>query len=134
MLSPKTYYGYNNESKCVASATALDATTLLDPAEVKAAVDNLENVFSTEMTSISTALHNMTTDANEAVIVQGTSMAGIIDETAAAVAQIPGQVSSSFADLYSYSCQVHDALQQQANDEAYAAVRNASGVVSVTGG
>ena len=133
MLSPRTYYGYNNESKCIASATALDATTLLDPAEVKAAVDNLENVFSTEMSSIATALRNMTTDANEAVIVQGTSMSGTIEDTATAISQIPGQVSSSFSELYSYSCQVHDSLQEQANEEARAAVAGKSGVVRVTG-
>ena len=133
MVSPRTFYGYDNESRCVASATALDATTLLDPAEVKAAVDNLENVFSTEMTSIATALHNMTQDANEAVIVQGTSMSGTIDDTATAISQIPGQVSSSISELYGLACQVHDSLQEQANEEARAAVSRASGVVRVTG-
>lgn len=133
MLSPRTYYGYDNESRCVASATALDANTLLNPAEVKAAVDNLENVFTTEMTSIATALHNMTQDANESVIVQGTSMAGTIEDTATAIVQIPGQVSSSFSELYSYSVQVHDVLQEQANEEARSAVAGASGVVRVSG-
>ena len=133
MVSPRTYYGYNNEGKCVASATALDATTLLNPAEVKAAVDNLDNVFTTEMTSIATALRNMTTDANEAVIVQGTSMSGTIEDTAAAILQIPGQVSGSFSELYGLSVQRHDMLQEQANEEARNAVASAGGVVRVSG-
>jgi len=131
MLSPKTYHGYNSEGKCIASCTALDANTLIDPAEVQAALNNLENVFNEEMGRIASSLRQV--DASDAVIVQGASMSGVIQDTAAAVTQIPGQVSSSFQGLYGLAVQAHDTLQQQANDEARSAV-NRSGVVRVTGG
>ena len=133
MVSPRSYYGYDQASNCVASCTAMDATTLLNPNEVKAAIENLENVFTEEMSRIASSLRDMTTDATEAVIVQGTSMSGTIEDTAQAIIQIPSQVSSSFAELYDYSVQVHDALQEKANEEAYNAVKSASGVVTVQG-
>ena len=133
MLSPRSCYGYNDEGKCVASGTATDATTLLNPAEVKAAVANLEAVFTEEMQRIASALRDMTADANESVIVQGTKMDKPIEETVTAILQIPGQVSSSYSELGAYAEQVHDALQQKANDEVYNSVRSASGVVRVSG-
>ena len=41
-VSPKSYRGYDAEGKCVSSATAVDATTYIDPAAVAAAVLVLE--------------------------------------------------------------------------------------------
>ncbi len=133
MLTPRTFYGYDQTSRCIVSCPAADATSVLNPNEVKAAIENLENVFVEEMKRIASALHDVTTDANEAIIVQGTKMSATIDDTANAIIQIPAQVIASFAELYDYSIKMHDALQQKFNDEAYNAVCTYSGVVRVTG-
>ena len=133
MESPRTYYGYNDEGKCVARCTATDANTFIDPAEVKAALDNLQNVFSEEMSRISTSIRDVSSDAKEAVIVQGTNMSSTVEKTADAIAVIPSEISGSLDGLYASAVSAHDALQQQCNEEAKAAVSRSSGVVRVSG-
>ena len=133
MLAPRKYYGYNRESKCIASCQAEDATTKINPVEVLKALENLESVFTESMNRIASALRDMSNDANEAIIVQGTKMTGAIEDTADSIAQIPSQVVESFHELYEASIRKHDELQQWANEQAYKAVKTHSGVVRVTG-
>ena len=110
MATPRVFYGYDQKGNCIVTSRALDATTVLNPVEVKAAIENLENVFTEEMKRLASALHDVTQDANEAIIVQGTKMSATIDDTANAIIQIPSQVMESFVELYDYSIKACEAL------------------------
>lgn len=132
MESPKTYKGYDKEGKCITTKTAVDATTMLDPAEVKSAIENIKSVMTEQMGKISSALTSLSSDANEAVIVQGTSMSGAIEDTANVLGQIPGTVMGEIEPLYDLAVTTHDKLQREENEKAESAVRSTSGVVSVS--
>ena len=133
MTEPKTFHGLNSEGQEIASCTARSATEYLDPNEVKQAIDNLVSVFEEEMNNIANALRDTTTDANEAIIVQGTKMTGTIEDTADSIAQIPAQVIDSFNELYEISVQRANELQEELNNAAYNSVASQSGVTSVVG-
>ncbi len=130
-VSPKSYSGYDNEGKCVSSATAYNATDYIDPAAVAAAVDKVQTVATDEMKNITTALGKLTEDANDAIIVQGTRMTSTFEEVITGINTIPGQIGDSLADLKTLAQQAHDDLQNQFNEAA----RNAcwcNGAVSVS--
>ena len=130
-VSPKSYRGYDAEGKCVSSATAVDATTYIDPAAVAAAVDKVRSVATDEMDNITTALGKLTEDASDAVIVQGTKMTATFEEVITGIKTIPGQIGDSLEELKTIAQQAHDDLQNQFNENA----RNAcwtNGSVSVS--
>lgn len=130
-VSPKSYRGYDAEGNCVSSATAIDATTYIDPAAVAAAVDKVRTVATDEMDNITTALGKLTQDASDAVIVQGTKMTATFEEVITGIKTIPGQIGDSLEELKTIAQQAHDDLQNQFNENA----RNAcwtNGAVSVS--
>lgn len=118
MESPKTYHGYDKDGNCITTSTAEDANNYINPEEVKAAVENLENVLKEQFKGITDALRGLEQDANEAVIVQGTKMGGTIDETCTAIDGIPEQIMSGISELYNVSVQAHDEIQRTLNDNA----------------
>ena len=118
MLSPKTYNGYDAQGNHVSYATAVDANEYINPAEVKTAIDNVKSAFEQQFRNIATSLRDISTDAEEAVIVQGTNMGGAIDDTASLLIDISGQVTEGIDGLYDLAVSVHDEIQQQANDMA----------------
>ena len=117
-VSPKSYRGYDAEGKCVSSATAVDATTYIDPAAVAAAVDKVRTVATDEMDNITTALGKLTEDASDAVIVQGTKMTATFEEVITGIKTIPGQIGDSLEELKTIAQQAHDDLQNQFNENA----------------
>ncbi len=119
MVSPKTYRGYNSENKCISQCTAVDANTLINPAEVKKAIENVKTVFAEQMDNVAKALTNVTEDASEAVIVQGTDMTKTIEDTALVLKNLSTEVTSGIDTLYDYAVQAHDKLQESKNNEAY---------------
>ena len=129
--SPKTYHGYDKDGKCITTQTGLDANTQINPAEVQAAIDNVKSVFEEQMKNVANALTDISTDAEEAVIVQGTSMTGTIEETATLLNGLAGQVTSGIDQLYTYAVEAHDQLQTNNNIDAYNACK-VSGVVSIS--
>ena len=131
MVSPKTFYGYDESSNCIASCPAQDATYTINPNEVKEALDNLSSVLTEELNRIASALHDV--DVQQAIVVQGTRMSGMIDDTATAISQIPNQIINSLSSVYEYSVSAHDSLQNEYNQNAYDTVRSKTGVVRVTG-
>ena len=130
-LAPKTYTGYDNEGKKVCSCTATDANEYINPEEVQAAIDNVEQVASEQMQTISSALNNIAPEADEAVIVQGTKMTGVIEEICTALSSISGSITDSISSMYTEAVRAHDEIQNRLNDQAYNAVAGSSGVVSV---
>ena len=133
MVTPRSFYGYDQKGNCIASCNAYDVTSVLDPNEIKAAIENLINVFQEEMVNLANALRETTADSNEAIVVEGTKMTGLIEDTADSILQIPSQVIDSFTELYNIAVQRHDTLQNEVNEEAYNLVRGHSGVVRITG-
>ena len=117
MVTPKTWRGYDEENKLVVSCVARDANLDINPSEVKSAVAELKATFEEQFGRIASALRNVST--TDALIVQGTSMDGAIEDTANLILQLPSQLTSGFDDLYDLSIGVHDNLQSQYNTEAY---------------
>lgn len=130
-VSPMTYHGYDKDGKCVSSATASNATDYIDPAEIAKAVDNVQNVAADETDNIANAMSQLTDDANDAIIVQGTKMTATFEEVITGIKTIPGQIGDSLSEIKSIAQQKHDELQNEFNDAA----RNAcycNGAVSVS--
>lgn len=132
METPRTYRGYNNEGTCVAKCSAQDANKWINPAEVQQAINNVEQIFTEQMRTVGNALQNIEYDAEEAIIVQGTNMGKTIEDTVRAINMLPGQAMQGISELYEYSVQAHDNLQQQANNYAYNQAASANGVVRVS--
>lgn len=131
MVEIKRYIGFDKENKQIATCMATDANTLLNPEEVKQAIDNVESVTNTEMDTISAALINLSDDAVDAIIVQGTNMASTIEDTAKALKDVGKGIKGTLEELYDLSVEAHDKLQSDFNTKAYNAVAATSGVVSV---
>ena len=133
METPKTYVGYDSQGNRVVSCTAANANEYINPAEVQAAIDNVSSVATEQMGLISSALSNLTSDANEAVIVQGTKMTGVIEELCGAIEGVPSSIYDKISGYYDEAMKIHDELQRKANGEAEQAAWGKEGVVSVTG-
>ena len=131
MIAPKTYRGYNEDGEQIASATAEDANNYLNPDEVKAAVEQVKEAIKDGISSITKALNNLTTDAEEALIVQGTSMAGPIEEVCTGIKGLPDDIGESMDGIYTQSVKVHDDFQKELNSAAKKSVQSVSGVVKV---
>ena len=131
MEQPKTYNGYNNEGTLIASYTGADATERINPDEVKAKIENVIQVSAEQTKKICSALENARTDADNAIIVQGTNMDPYIQAAIAAVEKIGSNMESiiNSGDLYATAVQVHDELQDKNNQEAYNKTSGTSGVV-----
>lgn len=119
MENPKTYKGLDAEGNVKAQCTAVDANTLINPAEVQAAIDNVKSVFEEQLNNVASSLRDISQDADEAIIVQGTSMEGTIEDTATLLTQVSGQVTQGIDALYDYAVQAHDQLQIIENNKAY---------------
>lgn len=129
MISPRTYYGYNSENECIHSVTAENANNYIDPAEVQAAIDKFKTTVSDELGKVSKALSNITQEASEAVIVQGTKMDKVIEETATALGTIGESMGSSVESIYSEAVKAHDTIQEQLNANAKAAAGSGAAYV-----
>ena len=132
LVGPKTYYGYDSNNECVAQCTAPDATTLINPEEVKKAVEDIITAFTESLEEVTNQLRGLTKDTDEALIVKGTKMTETVEQTADAISQIPAQVESSIGELYDNAVEAHRILQEKANEQAREAVSSASGVVRVS--
>ena len=95
------------------------SNTLINPAEVQAAIDNVKSVFEEQLNNVASSLRDISQDADEAIIVQGTSMEGTIEDTATLLTQVSGQVTQGIDALYDYAVQAHDQLQIIENNKAY---------------
>ncbi len=119
METYKTYYGYDATGKNVSSSTAEDANNYINPSEVQAAITNVKNAFEDQFKSIADALRDVSTDASEAVIVEGTNMKGTIEDTATLLTQVSGQVTQGIDSLFDLAVDAHDKIQKELNERAY---------------
>lgn len=132
METPKTYNGYDKDNNCIVTVTAYDANNIVNPDEVKAAIEGVKQAASEAATSIVSALNQITPDADEAVIVEGTKMTGVIEELCTTIGQLPDKVMGNIEGLYDESVQIHDKYQIEANQKAEADARSTANVVNVT--
>lgn len=123
LVSPKTYRGYNDNNEVLITKTAVDANTQLNPAEVKKEIENVKAVFDEQMNGIARALKNISEDAGESIVVEGTKMNGTIEDTAQVLSQLGSQVTQGIDTLYDYSVEAHNKLQENNNNAAYNACR-----------
>lgn len=132
MLTPKTYKGYDSDGKCVIEYTAVDANDYINPAEVQAGIDKVKAAFTEQMKEVGDKLRAITADASEAIIVQGTKMDEVIEDTADALDKVPAQIYDSISGLYTEAEAAHDKIQTAANEEARNAAASYTGVVRVS--
>ena len=117
MVAPKNFRGLDEEGKVIVTGVARDANLDINPNEVRTAVNEVKEVFEEQFKNIASALRGVST--TDALIVQGTSMDGAIEDTADLILQLPSQLTSGFDNLYDLALGVHDDLQNRYNREAY---------------
>ncbi|MBR2785806.1 MAG: hypothetical protein IKD74_07495 [Clostridia bacterium] len=128
--SPRTYRGYNSNNEVVITKQAANANGDLNPAEVKQAIENVKAVFEEQMNGVARALRNISQDADEAIVVEGTKMNDTIEDTAQVLTQIGPQITQGIDTLYELSVDAHNKIQQNYNNMAYNACR-VNGVVDI---
>ena len=133
METPKTYYGFDKDNVQIVSCTANDANEIVNPETVKAAIDAVEQAASSGTQDIIGALNSVAPDADDAVIVQGTKMTGVIEEVCSALETIPGSVLDSVSSYYDEAVKIHDKYQIEYNTQAKNQVSSHEGVVRVSG-
>ena len=62
MVEPRTYIGYDKDNKEITKQTATDANTLINPEEVQAKIDALDEVADGEIENIVSNMRNITAD------------------------------------------------------------------------
>lgn len=130
MVSPVTYRGFNQEGTCIVQRTGTDANTQINPEQVKAAIENVKTVFAEQMQLVAKSLTNISEDADEAVIVQGTNMTENIEQTASILTELSSTLTQGIDGLYDLAVTAHDQLQTNNNNIAYNECR-VNGVVSI---
>ena len=128
LKGPITYTGYDSENKEVATCTAVDATTLLYPEQVKTVIEAVVEAFNTALSNSANDLRALTKDTDEALVVKGTKLTETVEDTATTIDSIPAQVEASFKELYQASITAHDQLQTEINKQAKATLEGHSGV------
>ena len=133
MVEPRTYIGYDKDNKEITKQTATDANTLINPEEVQAKIDALDEVADGEIENIVSNMRNITADELDSIIIQGTNMETILSETQDAINGIKGTFGASLGEVYTAAVQAHDELQNELNERAKATVQSTAGVVTVSG-
>ena len=94
MVEPRTYIGYDKDNKEITRQTATDANTYINPEEVQAKIDALDEIADGEIANIVSNMQSITADEKDAVIIQGTNMDTILSDTQNAVNGIKGCIYS----------------------------------------
>lgn len=131
MVGPATYYGYDKDGNCVAHGTAEDAGNYINPEEIAQAINNLATVMTEQINNIARLLTQVGEDSRSAIVVQGASMGGTLDELNQIIMSLPEQLLSGIEVLYDNAKQAKSACQQQLNSQIYNSVASYSGVVRV---
>lgn len=132
MESPKSYSGYDKDNNLIATCTAEDANSYINPEEVKAAIENIKTVCTNKMNEVSSKLQEVVPVAEEALKIQGQTMGPRITKTASEIKSAGSSMTSSIDDLYTASVTVHDKFQRDFNDQARQSVASVANVVRVS--
>ena len=126
METPKTYKGYDADDKYVGELTATNIKKeVLDPDEIKRAVDNVRRVAYEQINEIRTALYDVANDAELAMVINGTNMgpfiSGIADELIGQHENIANLLGGK--DAYNHALKTHDRYQREVNEAARRSVQ-----------
>ena len=131
---PKTYIGYDKDNKVVTKKTAEDADNYINMGDVDAKIKDISGAMADGVESISAKLSKYSTDSDDALIVDGANMKKPIEDLVGSIQTLPSAVEGDLSEVRAEVAKAHDAKQEELNNEAYSAVKNTSGVISVNGG
>ena len=130
MVEVKTYKGYDDEGKCICTKTAKDANNDLNPEEVKAALDNLNDVMADASKTLKKSIEGLIPAADEALLIKGSGykkkINDVLDDADVGIAYL----NTNYDGLYEKAVVFHDKKQREYNNEAKSACWK-SGVVRV---
>ena len=127
-VGPVTYTAYDKDGKEVGKYVAQNADNYINPAEVKAAIENLKTEVQTQMNTIAVNLNSLALDATNAVIVQGTKMDTQINDLAISIKNdVPKLALEGIDNIYDAAVTVHDKIQKELNDIAKSDAQKAAG-------
>lgn len=131
MVGQATYYGYDKDGNNLVHGTADNANNYINPDDVAKAIENLANVIIEQMSTIARELAKVGEDSRSAIVVQGTSMGGTIDELNEIIVALPDQLLNGIDALYQNAVIARNSCQEQLNRQMYNQVASYSGVVRV---
>ena len=118
------YYGYDNqEPQNYWEATADSAKEAIDPDAIYDAIENVKTTFDEQLKKVEAALKNITTEADQAQVVNGASMGPVIDETAGYIGGLGPTLYNGIDEIYTQAVKVYNELQEQLNKYAEDAVK-----------
>ena len=132
LTQPIRIYVYDKDDKLISTVEAAIVKNLINPDEVKNAVDNVKDVIEEGFSTISTALANEALpDAENAIVVEGTNTSSLFDEVTAALTDgtLSNQVTPSIDDMYTLAVEKHNSFQEEANENARTSANGVSGKV-----
>ena len=129
-VAAQTYTGYGGENnkEVIVSIKAMDATKLLDPAAVSAAVDKVKDTVNESMKSTGKHLEGLTSDSEKALVAKGANMSDTLTKTADYIFEIPAQVEEALESLKTAAFDARNALQEEINKQVRSQVQSTSGV------
>ena len=127
LVKPKTYPITNAEGEKIGSVTAADALNFINPNQVSAKIDEINNLVDTDIKKIKKVLTDYAEDSDEAMIIEGASMKKPIEEFTDSIEEVPGAIKSSLEELKNQCEQAHKDKQQEYNEEAEAEAERRSG-------
>ena len=129
-VAAQTYTGYGGENnqEVIVSIKAMDATKLLDPAAVSAAVDKVKDTVNESMKSTGRHLEGLTSDSEKALVAKGANMSDTLTKTADYIFEIPAQVEEALESLKTAAFDARNALQEEINKQVRSQVQSTSGV------
>lgn len=129
-VAAQTYTGYGGENnqEVIVSIKAMDATKLLDPAAVSAAVDKVKDIVNECMKSTGKHLEDLTSDSEKALVAKGANMSDTLTKTADYIFEIPAQVEEALESLKTAAFDARNALQEEINKQVKSQVQSTSGV------
>lgn len=127
MLSPAKYTVRDANDNYVTTVWAEKATNYIDPNTVSVRIENVTTVMDEQITLIQNALSAIVDDANQAIVVQSTSMGPQIEELVEALETFKGTPGQSLESVYTASVTAHDSIQEQLNSNAYSTAASRAG-------
>ena len=90
----------------------------INPDEVKTALANVVSVCNEQMTLIANEISSVSSDASQAVIVQGSTIGPVVTETASLINGVGSQAEGILETYYNEAVEGHNKQQQIYNDQA----------------
>jgi hypothetical protein len=127
----RTYTGYDENGNVVTSQTAGNADDLLSPTQVGNAVASAQHTIREQIQNLVNRLSEISADAELALVVNTLRVNSAIDDFIDAIETLPTPLCNNLDSITEQATNANATLQDGLNNNAYNAVRNTAGVVSV---